>query len=164
VARGLQRAITWDGLALTDLSTEFPVNPAVVVEPFSRENLREVAAAYEQDDPVAQQVRVEAGERYLALAHPESVTLVGRVGGVVASVVVLRIEPNGIAYLRNAFTLPSYRGRGVYTTMIAARLKLAKEAGCTAAVVQAQIQSSSPILRKRGFERVCGFYGYTIPA
>jgi GNAT superfamily N-acetyltransferase len=164
VARGLQRAITWDGLALTDLSTEFPVNPAVVVEPLSRENLREVAEAYEQDDPVAQQVRIEAGERYLALAHPESVTLVGRVDGVVASVVVLRIEPNGIAYLRNAFTLPSYRGRGVYTTMIAARLKLAREAGCTAAVVQAQIQSSSPILRKRGFERVCGFYGYTIPA
>jgi GNAT superfamily N-acetyltransferase len=163
VARGFRRVITWDGLALTDLSVAFPVNPAVVVEPFSLDNLQEVVAAYEPDDPVARQVRVEAGERYFALPRPESLTLIGRLDGVVASVVVLRLDPTGIAYLRNAFTLPAYRGRGVYLTMIEARLKIAREAGCTAAVVQAQVQSSSPILRKRGFERVCGFYGYTTP-
>jgi hypothetical protein len=75
----------------------------------------------------------------------------------------LRNEPNGVAYLRNAETLPAFRGRGIYLTLINHRLQVARAAGCTAAVVQAQVQSSSPILRKRGFRRVSWLRALTRP-
>ncbi len=82
----------------------------------------------------------------------------------VAGCVVLRIEHNGVAYLRDAVTLPEFRGRGVYLTLVHHRLQVARAAGCTVAVVQAQVQSSSPILCKRGLRRVSWLRALQWPA
>jgi GNAT superfamily N-acetyltransferase len=159
-ARGLRRIIHWDGLALTDLRTEIPVNPDIQVEPLSEENLAEWAAAREPADPTRRQERIAAAHRFLRNDHRAILSFLGRLDGQIASFAILRIEPNGVAYLRNAATVPAFRNRGVYLTLVAHRLNVAREAGCQVAVVAAQTRSSSPILRKRGFVRVCGFYGY----
>jgi len=159
-ARGLRRTIHWDGLALRDLSWEFPTNPEVEAEPLSQDNAAEWATAREPADPVRRAARLAAAQHLLGRGGRDVRHYLGRIDGQVASIVVLRIESNGVAYLRNAVTLPRFRGRGLYLALVAHRLKVARAAGCTAAVVAAQVQSSSPILRKRGFERVCGFYAY----
>jgi N-acetylglutamate synthase-like GNAT family acetyltransferase len=159
-ARGLRVTVNWDCLGLSDLSAEFPVNPDVLVEALSQENAADYAefmAIMEPEPTLREQVRADklaAAQRYLARPERDAHIYLGRLDGVAASCVVLRIEPNGVAYLRNAETLPQYRNRGLYLTLVGHRLKVAREAGCTSAVVQANIQSSSPILQKRGFRRV----------
>jgi N-acetylglutamate synthase-like GNAT family acetyltransferase len=169
-ARGLRATIQWDCLGLSDLSAEFPVNPDVRVEALSPQNAADYAglmAATEPEPALRAQVRADklaAAQRYLARPQRDAHIFLGRLDGVAASCVVLRIEPNGVAYLRNAETLPRYRNRGLYLTLVNHRLKVAKEAGCTSAVVQAQIQSSSPILQKRGFRRVSWLRALTRPA
>ncbi len=159
-ARGLRRIIHWDGLALTDLRAELPVNPEVRIEPLSDENVEEWAAAREPVDPERRRQRIAAATRYLRNERRQVRHFLGRLDGRIAGFVVLRIEPNGVAYLRNAITVPGFRNRGLYLTLLAHRLRVAREAGCEVAVVAAQVQSSSPILCKRGFVRVCGFNGY----
>ena len=162
-ARGYTRGIHWDGLALTDLSVGFPISPDVRIEALSEENLADYVDVGEIKSEEDREARRAAARRFLQIEKPEAIPILGRIDGAVASAVVLRIEPNGVAYLRNAMTHPDFRKRGVYMTLIAERLRVAREAGCDVAVVQAQTHSSSPTLRKRGFQRVCGFYAYSEP-
>ncbi len=84
---------------------------------------------------------------------------VARLDREIAGFCVLRIEPNGVAYLRNAMTVPAFRNRGVYLSLVAHRLAVARTMGCTSAVLQAQTVTSAPILIKRGFKPVCRFVG-----
>jgi N-acetylglutamate synthase-like GNAT family acetyltransferase len=84
---------------------------------------------------------------------------VAHLDGEIAGFSVLRIEPNGVAYLRNAMTVPAFRNRGVYLSLVAHRLAVARTMGCTSAVLQAQAVTSAPILIKRGFKPVCRFVG-----
>jgi GNAT superfamily N-acetyltransferase len=169
-SRGLQATINWDCLGLSDMSAKFPANPDVQVEPLSQENAADYAAfcaALEPNAAKQEQIkaaRLAAAHRYLQVSKPEALIYLGRVDGVAAGCVVLRNEPNGVAYLRNAATLPEFRGRGIYLTLIGHRLAVAREAGCTSAVVQAQVQSSSPILCKRGFRRVSWLRAFTRPS
>jgi N-acetylglutamate synthase-like GNAT family acetyltransferase len=169
-ARGLQVSINWDCLGLSDLTAEFPANPDVQVDPLSKDNAEEYAAfcAFEERDSARREqviaARLAAAHRYLESPRNEAHIFLGRLDGVAASCVVLRVEPNGVAYLRNAVTLPEFRQRGLYLTLVGHRLAAARAAGCTSAVVQAQVQSSSPILRKRGFRRVSWLRALTRPA
>ena len=162
VVRGLPRTIVWDGLALRDLSQQFQHGEQVTAEPLSYANAEEYALmnARESGNEATYPERLAAAHRLIENGQRNAQVWVGRVDGVAAGCAVLRVEEDGIAYLRNAFTLSEFRGRGVYLALIEARLAFARAAGCVAAVVQAQIQSSSPVLRKRGFVPLCRLYGH----
>lgn len=164
-ARGMQVTINWDCLALTEMDTAFPSSPGIEIEELSEANAADYAALCSEDDaaPGVYDGRLAAAHRYLQEPHHESLIYIGRVEGQPAACVVLRIEPTGVAYLRNAFTLQRFRGRGIYLALVGRRIAVAREAGCRAAVVQAQIQSSSPILRKRGFRRVAALQAMELP-
>lgn len=56
-----------------------------------------------------------------------------------------------VARLWGAGVVESSRGRGVYRAMLAARLADARRKGATLAIVQAQVDTSAPILRRLGF-------------
>ncbi len=167
VAKGFVKSIEWAGLALRDLNAPFPVNPDVIVEPLSAANVDEYAAfcaALAPDgDPRIGPERLAAGRRFIAAGDPSAGIYLGRLDGKVASCVVSHIEPSGVIYLRNAVTLPEFRKRGLYLTLVAYRLGVGRAAGCRAAVVQAQTRSSAPILLKRGFERVTTIWGLARP-
>lgn len=169
-ARGLKVTVNWDCLGLTEMDAEFAPNADVRVEALSRANAEDYAAfcaAGERDAERRARIHAEklaAAHRYLDAPAKEAHIFLGRLDGMAAGCVVLRNEPTGVAYLRNAETLEEYRGRGIYLTLIHHRLQVAQAAGCTAAVVQAQVQSSSPILRKRGFRRVSWLRALTRPA
>lgn len=167
VARGLVKAVEWAGLALRDLSVPIPVNPDVVVEPLSRSNAEEYAAFCTTSDgttdPRVRAERLASAYRFIEANAPDTNIFLGRLDGTVASCVVSHIEPTGVVYLRNAETLPEFRNRGLYLTLVAYRLAVARSRGCTAAVVQAQTRSSAPILLKRGFEQVTTIWGLARP-
>jgi hypothetical protein len=70
-------------------------------------------------------------------------------------------EDDGIVVLLGAGTLADYRGRGIYTSMVAKRLNDALARGATSAIIQCDPQTSAPICAKLGFEHICSLDMYT---
>ena len=69
--------------------------------------------------------------------------------------------PNSsIAVMQGAATLTEYRGRGVYTAMVAKRLADARDMGKDTAVLQADRKTSAPVCVKLGFKEVCSIDFY----
>jgi GNAT superfamily N-acetyltransferase len=60
-----------------------------------------------------------------------------------------------IAVMQGAATLSEYRGKGVYTALMAKRLADARALGMEAAILQADRRTSAPICANLGFEEVC---------
>ena len=56
-------------------------------------------------------------------------------------------------------TVPEFRNKGVYSTLISARIQYAQQRGISVAGVFARQQSSAPIVSKQGFEK-CGEMTY----
>lgn len=57
-------------------------------------------------------------------------------------------------YLTGGGTRPEHRGKGIYQTLTAQRLTSAARRGCRYAVIQARVDTSMPILLRRGFQDV----------
>jgi GNAT superfamily N-acetyltransferase len=58
---------------------------------------------------------------------------------------------DGVARLWGGVVTPPVRGRGVYRTMLDARLSYAVTHGATMALVKGRVDTSGPILRRAGF-------------
>lgn len=159
-ARGFAVRWEWEGLALEDLALPFPTTPGLLIEPLSWSNAQEYASAFAgESDPPQRQNLLDQAHRFLQRSPQEVQIDLARLNGQVVGYAVLRIEPNGVAYLRNARTVPAFRNRGIYLSLVAHRLAVARGAGCTVAVVQALTHTSAPILIKRGFKPVCRIVG-----
>jgi GNAT superfamily N-acetyltransferase len=76
-----------------------------------------------------------------------------RLAGTTAGGASMRCDPDGVAQLCGAATLPAHRRRGVQTALLAWRLAAAAERGCDVAVVTTQPGSKScQNVQKWGFE------------
>jgi len=64
-------------------------------------------------------------------------------------------EDDGVVVLLGAGTLEAYRGRGIYTSMVAKRLDDALAQGAATAIIQSDPTTSAPICAKLGFEHIC---------
>lgn len=158
--RGFVRKLEFDGLVLDDLSIEIKGNPDVVIEPLSWDNADEYATrCTDSRDPRFHTYLRESAHRFLSCAHQQVQVSIARLEGEVAGYAVLRIEPDQVAHFCNALTVTAYRRRGVYSSLIAHRLSVARAAGCKAAAIVAQSHTSAPILIKRGFRPICHFLG-----
>lgn len=69
----------------------------------------------------------------------------------------------GIGRLWGGSTLAEHRGRGAYRAVLAERLRLAAEQGANLALVKGLTHTSSPILRRLGFEYVGTEHRYRLP-
>jgi hypothetical protein len=58
-----------------------------------------------------------------------------------------------VARLWGAVTLPAWRGRGGYRSVLAERMRLAAQRGATLALVKGRVDTSGPILKRVGFLR-----------
>ena len=164
LARGFTVVMELDGLVLNDLTREPVRNPDVVVEPLSWENAADYAARC--TDATAAGIHdylLASAHRYLQAPSHAVHIFVARLDQEVAGYAVLRIEPHGVAYFAGGLTVKGFRRRGVYLSMVAHRLAVARATGCTAAIIGAQTATSAPILIKRGFKPVCRFVGLVPP-
>jgi GNAT superfamily N-acetyltransferase len=160
VARGFAVRMEWEGLVLEDLAISIPLTPDLAIEPLSWDNAQAYAAALAGGTAPPRYAELLAqAYRFLGRSPQEVQIYLARMKGEVAGYAVLRLEANGVAYLRNALTVPAFRSRGVYLSLVAHRLTVAQAAGCTVAVLQAQTRTSAPILIKRGFKSVCRMIG-----
>jgi GNAT superfamily N-acetyltransferase len=67
-------------------------------------------------------------------------------------------------HLSGAETLPEFRHRGAYSTLVDHRARLAAQRGCRFATILADESTSAPILRKRGFVATGATTIYLSPA
>jgi hypothetical protein len=165
IGAGLELSLQWHGMLLTDLSIPIPTNPNVQIEQLSHSNAEEYARLRSILDPGPNALDRHRGviKRYLAVPQRRVLIYLARVEGQLVGIASLLIEPGGVAYLREAENLPDFRGLGVYRTMVAHRLAVARSAGCTGAVIQALVNTSAPILLRLGFEPVGRFVAYAAP-
>lgn len=68
-----------------------------------------------------------------------------------------------VARLSGAVTLPAYRGRGLYTAIVAARCRIACAHGATVALTHARQATSAPILERLGFVPVSSERCWVLP-
>lgn len=164
-ARGFNLTFNWDGLVLEDLCTSIEVNPEVTVEEPSYALAEEVGELWEicTEGTAGRDFVAESIRRYVRAEPKETAIFLGRLDGRIVSYTSTRFEPNGTAYLRQGATHPDFQQRRLYLTLLQRRLEAARQAGSTRAVVQAIATTSSTILQKRGFRKVCGLSGYTRP-
>lgn len=124
----------------------------VIDEQGLRDALAVEADAFDLPEPTAEQLRDGLAELRSGLAT--------RAGG--RFVAYLDGEPAGtggwspageVLRLWGAGTTKAARGRGAYRAVLDARLRLARELGCTLGLTHGRIDTSSPILQRVGFTR-----------
>lgn len=154
-----------DGLARAVERLDIPLTSGVTLEPVeSEEQVREMvsiaSAGFGHSADVAEAM-VRERLSYLALPERRGGFLLARVSGMAAGYAGWRDSGDGrCVYLSGAATLEEYRGRGIYSALLAARLSGAAERGRAWAAVQANPETSSPILRRHGFEQRCAVEVY----
>jgi GNAT superfamily N-acetyltransferase len=161
VARGLTRVdgdYLLDGLLLT---TEPPAGPPEIEARAVRTAVEYVAAAEAMYAGFAVAMDERHDEARLAdeFAQRQDVGIDVVYGawldGGIAGHARAMFSPRGV-YMTGGSTVPSARGRGVYRALVRARWDDAVARGTPALAVSAGAMSS-PILQRRGFEKVCGF-------
>lgn len=131
-----------DGIAVRAVTDEHGLRDALAVE----------AEAFGWSSPTVEQV-------HDGLAEARSGLATGSGGRFVA---YLEGQPAGtggwgrvgeVLRLWGAGTTTSARGRGAYRAVLDARLRLARELGCTLGLTHGRVDTSSPILQRVGFTR-----------
>lgn len=146
------------GMALTDLDIPIPTNPAIRVElaPVSAfsDSAPMIARAY----GMPEEAGAVTAQFMAALTENADASLyLGYVDGSeepVAFSASLYLPDTPIVVLQGAGTLPEYRQQGMYHSMVARRLKDARERGMEAAVIQGNRETSAPIAAKLGFQEL----------
>ncbi|HKW70370.1 MAG TPA: hypothetical protein VJP81_07275 [Candidatus Dormibacteraeota bacterium] len=157
-AAGLVKADELAGMVLTNLESPIRANPDVEVRAANVEEQRAAVAmtaeAYDLPVDVAEWfvdvVIGSAGRINSTVYHayvPES-------PGPVAFGNLVFIPDTSIVLLGGAATLTPFRGRGVYTTLVARRLADARAGGAEAVVIQAVRGTSAPVCANLGFKEM----------
>ena len=160
-AAGLAYRGSIKGMVLRNIDQAIKSNPAIRVEQVGfadwNAHLSMIARAYGMDREV-----ISIFNRcYEVVDRPVAFYLAyvpDREEPVATAVSVF--DDHGMVVLLGAATLEAYRGRGIYTTMVAKRLEDARARGVTSAIIQSDPKTSAPILHTLGFEQVCSLDSY----
>jgi hypothetical protein len=162
---GLSKMFDAAGMVMNDLNVAFRTNPAV--------SIREVTP---QDIVVASETMAEAFPAPGEVVHLMYEVLfrhrdrlkpriyLAYLEGIETPVACSSMEfvpDTPIVHLRGAGTVRQYRGRGIYTSLLARRLADARADGAVGTVIQAIRTTSAPICRRLGFTEVCNLEFYT---
>ena len=164
---GLRHDDSLAGMTLTDLDAPIAANPAIRIEETSMRNAvaesEMMARAYGMPVEV-----MRLFNEYLAAAADRIKSrgyfaYVAESDRPVAWSFLAYLPDSPTVLLGGAATLEEYRGRGLYTSLVARRLADARADGRTAAVIQADRRTSAPICAKLGFREICGLEIFAAP-
>jgi hypothetical protein len=161
---GLLEEIEGLALRLPVNLDQWPINPLVRIVPVTdlttlRTALR-LSDTFGRRDPIGFE---EVVARFApSIGHPDFCRWIGYVGTFPAAEVSLEFRQGGeVAYFSGGTTLPEFRGRGLYRTLSAERVRLAQARGARWALTHAVSSTSAPICRALGFTRLCVLRGYS---
>ncbi|MHA1200343.1 MAG: GNAT family N-acetyltransferase [Candidatus Heimdallarchaeaceae archaeon] len=89
------------------------------------------------------------------LEHTSFVAYEKETNKAVAFGAIVYVPNTNIALLGGAATLPEYRKRGIYSSMLKIRYEKAKQDNKSNLILQAKEATSAPIAAKNGFKKIC---------
>ncbi len=165
-ASGFRLAHVGRGMVADPGAIRVEPGAGVTVEPLSHENLddwvRVHAAGWELPDGASAELRAQL-RRGLG-SEACVMNLLARVDGTPAGTGSVQLC-EGFAHLRGGIVLPEHRRRGIFRSLIAARLRILRDRGIDYVTVHGMRDTSAPILEAMGFEAVCDilYYSYSQP-
>lgn len=165
VASGMTKADEMAGMALTDLAIPIAVDPKIEVREATLHEAQAasgmMARAYGMPEEVARFFNVLLAMTDSKVNNRGYFAFVDGGTEPAGWSYLVFLPDSPIVLLGGAATLPEYRGRGIYSALVAKRLAEARAEGRTAAVIQAVRSTSAPIAAKLGFREVCGLEFYS---
>ncbi|MGB7341549.1 MAG: GNAT family N-acetyltransferase [Phototrophicaceae bacterium] len=160
---GFVKAFDLVGMVRNNLQPTITVHPNIRVRIATDDDFDAVNRLYRDAYPLNED---EVQARYQSMqalgGHDYLAYVVGKHQPVsVASMFYERDDP--IATLQGAATLEAYRGKGLYTALVAHRIEVARRDGIEAVVLQAISATSAPILAKLSFEKTLDISFYRSP-
>jgi hypothetical protein len=159
-AARLSKVTEMAGMALTDLEIPIRASPTVSVREMGPEDAPAanavLATGFDFPKPLAELLMEAMLQGTPKLPCRQYLAFVEEREDPVAVSLATRVPGTSILMLSGAATLPEYRGRGVYTSMVARRIADGRAEGCEAAIIQAVRATSAPICARIGFREVCG--------
>jgi hypothetical protein len=155
--RGFETMLGADGLCLPDLNPPIAINDAVRIVELSPDDLEPAVhisavgfGSSVEDSRVFHEM--------VALSAPAVIAHVcpfrrGRSSVACGCITYFPDQP--IALLCGGATLPEYRGKGIYRTMLAHRLADIRCDGIESVILLADQRTSSPICIRNGFVKLC---------
>lgn len=152
---GFAKQLGADGLFMPDLNTEITPNPDVKVQELLPDKLQPtvgiMAVGFGMPEAVSRYFHEMIGRSYPAVRTRTYIAYLDDIGHPVACGYVTYYPDQPIALLCGGATLPDYRGRGIYKTMLARRLADIRRDGVEAVIVLADQKTSAPICSRHGF-------------
>jgi N-acetylglutamate synthase-like GNAT family acetyltransferase len=159
-AAGFVKVADMAGMALTDLQVSLPTPPDVHVRVATEDDLELASKVLAEAYPAPEDVCRQFSLLFLRhMAHLQARVYLAYVDGVerpVAYAAKIHLPDQPIVQLFSSATLPAWRHRGVYTSLVARRLADAHRDGARAAIVQAERATSAPICQQLGFTELGG--------
>jgi GNAT superfamily N-acetyltransferase len=162
---GFVKTSEFAGMILEDLDHSINLNPMVKIRQADNNDSEVVSDLYHRGYPLpldfteffVEFVKLMGGIDYLAYVEDAKEPVA------IASLVIHPDKP--IMMLGGAATLPEYRGRGLYTSLVAKRLDDGRDKGIQTALIEADRSSSAPIAKKLGFVERCSLdlYAWSPP-
>ncbi|MCY4009236.1 MAG: GNAT family N-acetyltransferase [Anaerolineaceae bacterium] len=162
-AAGFTLAVATAGMVRTDLQTPIRHNPAVRVRRATREDIPDLCRVYSEGYPIPANTAAPFLEWVWALGGHHYLAWLEGMAEPVTAANLFPFPGSKILVLQGAATLPDYRGRGLYTSILAQRIADAAEMGMEAAILQADRSSSAPICARLGFTEITSLDVYLSP-
>jgi GNAT superfamily N-acetyltransferase len=155
-AAGFAKVLTLAGQVLTHMGLAIKVNPAVTVRQATPDDRDDLIRVYSTAYPLPEELAaVWTDVLPLAAGGRHYMAFLDGVEGPVSVASMFPFPKSTVAVMQGAATLNDYRGKGVYTALMATRLADARDMGMAAAILQADRTTSAPICANLGFEEVC---------
>lgn len=165
-ARGFVEHLSADGLFLPEVHAEITANPDVKIQELPLDKLESAVGIMAVGFGIP-----EAASRYFlemirrsfpAVRMRSYIAYIDDIGHPVGCGYVAYYPDQPIALLCGGATLPDYRGRGIYKTMLAHRLADIRKDGVESVIVLADQKTSAPICRRHGFAKICELHFYVV--
>jgi hypothetical protein len=162
---GMENTISIDGMFFDDMNLDIPANPAIRIteQPLSDPgaSIETMAEAFPMSPESSRHLHKLLARSWPALRSRIYLARLNDHDQAVACSYMTYLPDRPIALLCGAATMPAYRGKGMYTSMLGQRLADARADGIETLIVLADRSTSAPICSKIGFVKACEMEIYT---
>jgi len=161
---GFERAFDTEGLYLTSFNVPIIPNPDYVISEISINDPEPVIEVISRGFNTSE----ESTRKFNEMLRLCQETILTRIfaahttdsNRIIACAYLTYYPDVPIALMGGAATLEEYRGRGLYTALMAHRLAAARRDNIEAVIVLADSTTSGPICKKIGFKKACDVHVY----
>lgn len=155
VHHGFQKIFDLAGMYLDDFDKAIHPNPEVTVRVATETDKEHLIRLYTEAYPMPEESAMMLLDNLAILNGRNYLAYVDDLDAPVSVANMFYVPDKPIVALEGAATLPEFRGRGIYTSLMAKRLQDARADGMQVAIMQGDIDTSAPICMKLGFQKVC---------